>query len=91
MLFRLASRVVSGALAGNFFSFCYSPFRWHSKQVANDSGRHTMAQSNNPPRSRLVEAIKIHDLTPGRDKVVDELLLRVGTSIDFSQSAELGV
>src|SRR5580658_2386190 len=32
------SRVVSGALAGNFFSYCYTPFWWHSTYVANDLG-----------------------------------------------------
>ncbi len=42
-------------------------------------------------RSGEVEAIKVHHLVPGRDEVVDELLLRVGTSVDFSQGAELGV
>jgi hypothetical protein len=37
------SRVVSGALAGNFLASCYSPFRWHSPHVANDSGASTDA------------------------------------------------
>jgi hypothetical protein len=46
---------------------------------------------NEGQRSRKVEAIKVHHLIPGRDKVVDELLLSVGTSVDFSQGAELGV
>ena len=43
------------------------------------------------PRSGEVEAIKVHHLVPGCDEVVDELLLPVGTSVDFSQGAELGV
>jgi hypothetical protein len=38
-----------------------------------------------------IEAIEVHDLVPGRDKVMDKLHLGVRTSIDFSQSAELGV
>ena len=38
-----------------------------------------------------VEAIEGHDLVPGCDEVVDELLLGVGTSVDFGQGAELGV
>ena len=42
-------------------------------------------------RSGEVEAIKVHHLVPGRDEVVDELLLRVRTSVDFGQGAELGV
>jgi hypothetical protein len=41
--------------------------------------------------SRKIEAIKVHHFVPGRDKVVDELHPGVGTSIDFSQGAELGV
>src|SRR5262245_42149379 len=42
-------------------------------------------------RSGEVEAIKVHHFVPGRDEVVDKLLPRVGTSVDFSQGAELGV
>ena len=42
-------------------------------------------------KSGEVEAIQVHHLVPGRDKVMDKLLLRVRTSIDFSQGAELGV
>src|SRR5258708_6259058 len=43
------------------------------------------------PRSGEVEAIEVHHLVPGRGEVVDELLLRVGASVDFSQGAELRV
>jgi len=43
------------------------------------------------PGSRKVEAIKAHDLVPGRDEVVDELLLGVGAAINFSHGPELGV
>jgi hypothetical protein len=42
-------------------------------------------------RSGEVKAIKVHHFAPGRDEVVDELLLRVETAVGFSQSAELGV
>ncbi len=42
-------------------------------------------------RSGEVEAIKVHHLVPGRDEVMDKLLLRIRTSIDFSEGAELGV
>ena len=42
-------------------------------------------------RSGEVEAIEVHHLVPGRDKVVDELLLGVSTGVDFRQSPELGV
>jgi hypothetical protein len=42
-------------------------------------------------RLRKVEAIKVHHLVPGRDKVVDELLFSVGTSVNFNQGTELGV
>ena len=45
----------------------------------------------NPPRSLKVEAIKVHHLGPGRDKVLDKFRLRVRTSIDFRQGPELGV
>ena len=42
-------------------------------------------------RSRKVEAIQVNHLIPGRDKVVNELLLRVGTSVNFREGPELGV
>src|SRR5262245_66571748 len=42
-------------------------------------------------RSGDVEAIKVHHFVPGRDEVMDKFLPRVGTSVDFSQGAELGV
>ena len=49
--------------------------------------------SCNPPQTACglaphgeIEAIKVHHFIPGRDEVVDELLLRVGTSIDFGQA-----
>jgi hypothetical protein len=42
-------------------------------------------------RSGEVEAVKVHDLVPRRDKVVHELLLGVLASIDFRQGPELGV
>jgi hypothetical protein len=42
-------------------------------------------------RSCKVEAIKVHHLVPGRDEVMDKLLLRIRTSVDFSEGAELGV
>ena len=42
-------------------------------------------------RSGEVEAIKVHHFVPGRDEVVDKLLPRVGTSVEFRQGAELGV
>jgi hypothetical protein len=38
-----------------------------------------------------VEAIKVHHLGPGRHEVLDKLILRVRTSVDLSQSPELGV
>ena len=42
-------------------------------------------------RSGEVEAVKVHYLVPHRYKVVQELLLRVHTSVDFRQGPELGV
>jgi trans-2,3-dihydro-3-hydroxyanthranilate isomerase len=42
-------------------------------------------------RLRDVESIEIHHLVPGRDKVVNKLLLRIGTGVDFSHCAELRV
>ncbi len=56
--------------------------------------RHTQATvlvDANGQQLREIEAIQVHHLAPGRDEVVDELFLRVGTRIDFSQSAELRV
>jgi len=41
--------------------------------------------------SRDIEAIKVHDLIPGRYKVMDKLRLPVRTGIDFRQSPDLGV
>src|SRR5580698_6415315 len=38
-----------------------------------------------------VEAVEVHHLGPGGDKVVDELLPRVGACIDFRQGPKLGV
>ena len=43
------------------------------------------------PRLRKVETIKVHHLVPGRYKVMDKLLLRVRTSVDFGQGSELGI
>ncbi len=42
-------------------------------------------------RLRDVESIEIHHLVPARNKVVNKLLLRIGTGVDFSQCAELRV
>ncbi len=36
--------------------------------------------------SGQVEAVKVHHLDPGRDKVLHELFLRTLPSIDFSKS-----
>jgi hypothetical protein len=44
-----------------------------------------------PKRLSEVEPIEIHHLVPGRDKVVNKLLLRIGTGVDFGQCAELRV
>jgi hypothetical protein len=38
-----------------------------------------------------IETIKVHDFIPYCDKVVQELPLRVFTSVDFYQGSELGV
>ena len=50
-----------------------------------------MARSTKDQRLREVEAIKVHHLVPGRDKVVNKFLLRVRASVHFRQGAELGV
>src|SRR5258705_6355401 len=42
-------------------------------------------------RLRDVESIKIHYLVPGHDKVVNKLLLHIGTGVNFGQRAELRV
>ena len=42
-------------------------------------------------RSGEVEAIKVHNLGPGRHEVLDKLLLCVLASVDLGQSPELGV
>jgi hypothetical protein len=38
-----------------------------------------------------VETIKVHHLVPGRYEVMDELLLRVRTSVDFGKRSKLGL
>jgi hypothetical protein len=42
-------------------------------------------------RSGDVETVKVHDFVPRRDKVLEELLLRVLTPVDFRQGPQLGV
>jgi len=42
-------------------------------------------------RSCKIETVKVHDFVPHRDKIVEELLLRVLTSVNFRQGPELGV
>jgi hypothetical protein len=42
-------------------------------------------------RSGDIKSVKVHDLVPSRDKVAQEQLLRVLTSIDFRDGSELGV
>jgi hypothetical protein len=44
-----------------------------------------------PSRSREVETIEVHHFVPGRYKVMDKLLLRVRTSVDFGKRTKLGV
>src|SRR5690606_3768537 len=38
-----------------------------------------------------VKPVQIHHLVPRGDKVLHELLLRIGAAIDFGQGAQLGV
>src|SRR5438874_8325441 len=38
-----------------------------------------------------VEAIKVHQLVPGRDEVVYKFFLTVGAAVNFGQCAENGV
>ena len=40
---------------------------------------------------RQVETIEVHHLIPGRDKVMNKLSLRVGTSINFGKRPKLGI
>ena len=42
-------------------------------------------------RSGEVEAVEVHDLIPGCHEVMDKLLLRVGTPVNFCQGTELGI
>jgi hypothetical protein len=42
-------------------------------------------------RSLEVEAIEVHHLGPGRYEVVDELVLGIGTCVDFAQGPQLRV
>jgi hypothetical protein len=44
-----------------------------------------------PPESRQVKAIQVHQLVPGCHKVMDKLLLRVRGGIDLGQGTQLGV
>ena len=43
------------------------------------------------PGLRKVETIKVHHLVPSRYKVMDKLLLRVRTSVDFGEGPKLGI
>ena len=43
------------------------------------------------PRSGKVKTVKVHDLVPHQDKVLQELLLSILTSVDFNQGPELGI
>ena len=49
----------------------------------------TSRRSSRGPRQ--VEAVEVHDLMPGGDEVVDELLAGIGAGVDFGQGAEHGV
>ena len=49
------------------------------------------ARSTKRQTLRKVEAIQVHHLVPGRNEIVDELLLPIRTAVNFSQGAELGV
>ena len=40
------------------------------------------------PRSGEVEAVEVHHLDPGRDKVLHKFRPGIGTSIDFSEGTE---
>ena len=42
------------------------------------------------PTSGQIEAIQVHHLGPGGHKIMQELLLRVYRSIDFSQGPQYG-
>jgi len=44
-----------------------------------------------PDGCREVEAVKVHDFVPGPDEVLDKLPVRIRTSVDLRQRAELGV
>ena len=48
-------------------------------------------QPRSSSTSAEIEVIQIHHLGPGRHEVADELLLRVRTSIGFSQCPQLGI
>ena len=67
------------------FIFGGARLELHGKQSA--AGRFAEKGHN----LREVEAIQVHYLVPGRNKVVDELLFRVATSVNLRQGAELGV
>ena len=55
------------------------------------AGKQMMARQTKDQRLRKVEAIKVHHLVPGRDKVANKFQLRVRASVNFRQGAELGV
>ena len=56
-------------------------------------GRHTPSRAPPPAsgRSLHVEAVGLHDVRPGRDEVVDELLVGVVARVDLGEGAQLGV
>ena len=62
--------------------------------IVTTTARDSMWGETAPTRCRRlrdVESIKIHYLVPDHDKVVNKLLLHIGTSVNFGQRAELRV
>jgi len=86
-----AGKRVHTAMIGRYGCtlLCYASLKDHLGP--NCSRAPAMDRSKRFERLRQVEAIQVHYLVPGRDEVVDELLLRVGASVNFRQRAELGI
>lgn len=78
------------------FSLTNSKINHRTTQIDTDScfkGEFQSALCINKSvlKLREVKAVQVHDFVPYCHKVTNELLLRIRTAVDFSESPKLGV
>jgi hypothetical protein len=72
-------------------------FSQHRREIGRGFRRQAASSINGAQRLatpgglREVESIEIHYSVPGRNKIVNEFFLAIGTGVDFGQRAELRV